>query len=58
MVESHLKRFGQGWRRHVEAPARRVHQMDGSPVIGVREKPRKTMDKTIKDLNINVCLPT
>lgn len=32
----------------IEAPIRRVDQMDDSPIIGGRERPRKTLRKTMK----------
>lgn len=39
-----------------EAPIRRVDQMDDSPIIRGRERPRKTLRKTMKNnLDIN-CL--
>ncbi|KAF1877362.1 hypothetical protein Lal_00015883 [Lupinus albus] len=48
MVESH---FG---RRMLEAPVRRLNQMEVSPISRGKGRPRKTIDKTIrKDLENN-----
>ena len=47
MVESCLRWFGQVIKKHVEAPVRKVDQMEGSSTGRGRERPRKTTDQTI-----------
>lgn len=41
MVKYQLGWFGHVWRRHVHYIVMRIDQMDGSPIINSREKPRK-----------------
>ena len=54
MVESHLRWFGHVWRRLVEAPIRKVNQMEGSLIARDRGRTRKTTCETIKrDLDFN-----
>ena len=54
MVESRLRWFGHVWRRSVDAPVRRVDQMEDSPVVKGRGRPRQTIGHVVKrDLKIN-----
>ncbi|KAK7258655.1 hypothetical protein RIF29_24237 [Crotalaria pallida] len=54
MVEYRLRWFGHVWRRPVEAPVRRVDQMEGTTRARGRGRPRKTIGETIeKDMAIN-----
>ncbi len=42
------------WRRLVDAPVRRVDQMDDSPIVRGRGRLRKTIGQVVKrDLEIN-----
>lgn len=53
MIESRLRQFGNQCRP-IEAPIRRVDQMDNSPIVRGRRRPRKTVDETMKkDLDLN-----
>ena len=54
MVEPSLEWFGNVWRRLIEAPVKKVDQMEGSPIDRDRRRPSKTIGKTIKrDLDVN-----
>ena len=42
------------WRKPVEVIIRRVDQIEGSPIVRGRERPKKTIGEIIKrDLDIN-----
>ena len=54
LVKSRLRWFEHVQRRLVEAPVRRVDQMEDNPIIRGRGRPKKTIQETIwKDLAIN-----
>ena len=54
MVESRLRWFGHVCRRPVEAPIRRMDQIEGSTLTRGRGRPRKTIGETVKkDLHVN-----
>lgn len=50
IVKSHFRWFGHIRRRPVvvEAPGRRIDRIEGSSIVRGRERPRKTIDETIK----------
>ena len=54
LVETRLRWFGHVQRRPLEAPVRRVDQMEDNPIIRGKGRPKKTIEETIKsDLIIN-----
>ena len=54
LVETRLRWFGHVQRRPLEAPVRRVDQMEDSPITRGRGRPKKTIGETIRmDLAIN-----
>ena len=54
LVETRLRWFGHVQRRPLEAPVRRVDQMEDNSITRGRGRPKKTIEETIKsDLIIN-----
>lgn len=53
MVESCIRWFGHVWRGLVEASIRRVDQIEYNPIVRVKRRPRKAINKTIKYIEVN-----
>ena len=53
MIEFCLSQFDHMRRRLGEASVRRVDQINISPIVRGKGRSRKTIDKTIKDLDLN-----
>lgn len=47
-IDSQLRWFGHGWRRHVDFVIWRVNQMKGSPIARCRGRPQKTIEKLLR----------